>query len=333
MSKSGMKIVQIITAAVMAAALVGVYTMGGDKSFDERSGSLATPDTAAVDTADVVKESAHTEENAENYIEMDTDPETTSGKISDTLGKSSDIKASDSDKETEKDTDKENHSDIDSDSDSDKNFDTDKNSDKDSDTDKSTDEELDDPSGTIFPYRGVWNLIIVNKDNPIPEGYDFTLAQLDNGKKVDSRIYDDLLEMMNAMTAAGIYPVIGEAYRTAEEQEEIMQSYISGYIAQGYSEEGAKAEAEKWVAQPGTSEHQVGLALDINADTNYSSNETVYTWLAENAYKYGFILRYPQGKEDITGIDYEPWHYRYVGKIAAEEIYKSDDCLEEYLKE
>ena len=173
----------------------------------------------------------------------------------------------------------------------------------------------------------------MNKDNPIPESYDFTLTELDNGKKVDSRIYDDLQEMLNDMTAVGIYPVIGEAYRTAEEQEEIMQNYISDYIAQGYSEEDAKAEAKKWVAKPGTSEHQLGLALDINADTNYSSNESVYTWLADNAYKYGFILRYPQGKEDITGIDYEPWHYRYVGKIAAEEIYNSGVCLEEYLTE
>ena len=135
------------------------------------------------------------------------------------------------------------------------------------------------------------------------------------------------------MTSAGVYPVIGEAYRTAEEQEEIMQNYISEYLELGYSEEGAKAEAEKWVAKPGTSEHQLGLALDINADTDYSSNETVYGWLAQNAYKYGFILRYPEGKENITGIDYEPWHYRYVGTIAAEEIYKSGECLEEYLTE
>lgn len=323
MSKSGRtKSLQIITAAAAAAALVGAYAMGGDKSFDEITGSLSTPDTAAVDTVDNADSHLNTINN--NY-EIVTEPESDFDKSSDTF---SNVGDPDSKKSSDKDTDLNS----DSSSDSDTN-DTDKKTDSDSDSGHNTDEELEDPSGTIFPYRGVWNLIVVNKDNPIPENYDFTLAALDNGKKVDSRIYDDLQEMLNAMTAAGIYPVIGEAYRTAEEQEEIMQNYIGDYIAQGYSEEGAKAEAEKWVAKPGTSEHQVGLALDINADTNYSSNETVYNWLANNAYKYGFILRYPEGKEDITGIDYEPWHYRYVGRIAAEEIYKSGDCLEEYLTE
>ena len=75
----------------------------------------------------------------------------------------------------------------------------------------------------------------------------------------------------------------------------------------------------------------LGIALDINADTSVSTNEEVYAWLAENAYKYGFILRYPPGKEDITGIDYEPWHYRYVGIDAALEIYTQQLTLEEYL--
>ncbi len=88
--------------------------------------------------------------------------------------------------------------------------------------------------------------------------------------------------------------------------------------------------AEKWLAIPGTSEHQLGIAVDINADKEKSSNEEVYEWLAENAYKYGFILRYPQSKEDITGTAYEPWHYRYVGEEAAEEIFNRQICLEEY---
>ena len=81
----------------------------------------------------------------------------------------------------------------------------------------------------------------------------------------------------------------------------------------------------------GRSEHQLGLAVDINGDELHSSNDEVYSWLAENAYKYGFILRYPEGKSDITGIEYEPWHYRYVGKEAAAEIFSRSICLEEYL--
>ena len=89
--------------------------------------------------------------------------------------------------------------------------------------------------------------------------------------------------------------------------------------------------AGQWVAIPGTCEHELGLAVDINADKEQSSNEEVYNWLAENAWRYGFILRYPKGKEDITGIDYEPWHYRYVGKEVAKQFYEEGITLEEYV--
>ena len=90
--------------------------------------------------------------------------------------------------------------------------------------------------------------------------------------------------------------------------------------------------AGKNVAVPGTSEHQLGIAVDINADEEKSKPDEVYNWLAENAHKYGFINRYPSDKTEITGIIYEPWHYRYVGRDAAEEIYKSGLCLEEYIE-
>lgn len=90
--------------------------------------------------------------------------------------------------------------------------------------------------------------------------------------------------------------------------------------------------AEKYVAIPGTSEHQLGLSVDINADQTKCSSEKVYSWLANNAYKYGFIKRYPSSKSYITGINNEPWHYRYVGKEAAATIKNQNLCLEEYLK-
>ena len=86
------------------------------------------------------------------------------------------------------------------------------------------------------------------------------------------------------------------------------------------------------MALPGTSEHQLGIAVDINADKSKCSNNEVYAWLAENAHEYGFILRYPQGKLEMTGISYEPWHYRYVGVDAACEIYERRICLEEYFE-
>ncbi|MDE6748348.1 MAG: M15 family metallopeptidase [Lachnospiraceae bacterium] len=177
-----------------------------------------------------------------------------------------------------------------------------------------------------------WNLILVNTWNEIPEDYDVTLTELSNGQEVDSRIYPYLQDLFDAMREDGIYPIVREGYRTADEQQRILDDKVMAFIREGYSKSRAKRLAEKWVAIPGTSEHQLGIAVDINADKEKSSNEEVYEWLAENAYKYGFILRYPQGKEDITGTAYEPWHYRYVGEEAAEEIFNRQICLEEYFE-
>ncbi len=177
-----------------------------------------------------------------------------------------------------------------------------------------------------------WNLIVVNRWNELPEDYSVELTELSNGQKVDSRIYPYLQEMFDAARAEGIYPVVREGYRTAEEQQEILDDKIQTYINQGYSQSRAERTAKEWVALPGTSEHQLGIAVDINADKSKCSNEEVYAWLAENAYKYGFILRYPPGKQEITGTSYEPWHYRYVGVEVAQEIYERGICLEEYFK-
>ena len=113
----------------------------------------------------------------------------------------------------------------------------------------------------------------------------------------------------------------------------MLEDRIASYQSEGYSKSRARELALETVAEPGTSEHELGLAVDINADDDRSTGDEVYAWLAENAYKYGFIQRYPEDKTEITGIDHEPWHYRYVGKSAAGEIYHSGECLEEYLGE
>ncbi len=184
-----------------------------------------------------------------------------------------------------------------------------------------------------IPVSEEWNLIVVNRWNELPEDYSVELTELSNGQKVDSRIYPYLQEMFDAARAEGIYPIVREGYRTAEEQQEILDDKIQSYINQGYSQVKAERTAKEWVALPGTSEHQLGIAVDINADKSKCSNEDVYGWLAENAYKYGFVLRYPPGKQKITGTSYEPWHYRYVGEEAAKEIYERGICLEEYFKQ
>ncbi len=180
-------------------------------------------------------------------------------------------------------------------------------------------------------YKGEWNLILVNSENALPKNYDIELTLLSNGVSVDSRIYPDLQKMFDDARSEGIYPIVGEGYRTHNEQKAMMREKTAAFIADGYSMKEAEELAADLVAEPGKSEHELGIALDINADTSASTNEEVYAWLAENAYKYGFILRYPLGKEDITGIDYEPWHYRYVGADAALEIFTKQLTLEEYL--
>ncbi len=177
-----------------------------------------------------------------------------------------------------------------------------------------------------------WELTLVNSTHPLPESFDIELTQLKGDVSVDSRIYPDLQAMFDDMRAQGVYPFVREGFRTRAYQQEIMDQRRNEYIAQGYSEETADSMARDYVAEPGTSEHELGLAVDINAATG-SESWQVYDWLAANAYKYGFILRYPEDKTDITGINYEPWHYRYVGKKAAAEIYESGLTLEEYLGE
>lgn len=183
----------------------------------------------------------------------------------------------------------------------------------------------------IISQSEEWNLIVVNAWNKIPEDYELELTELSDGHKVDSRIYPYLQEMFDAARSEGVYPIVREAFRTQEEQQKILDDKILAYMCEGYPRNRATRLARQWVSLPGTSEHQLGIAVDINGDKEHSTNEEVYAWLAENAYKYGFILRYPLGKEDVTGASYEPWHYRYVGIEAAKEIYEQGVCLEEYV--
>ena len=177
-----------------------------------------------------------------------------------------------------------------------------------------------------------WNLILVNQDYYIPEDYKVELESFDNGVAVDYRIYEALQEMFNDAKDDDVYMFVAEGYRTQKEQQELMDEKVEEYQEKFLVEFLAKWQAKRWVAIPGTSEHQLGLAVDINADISKSSSQEVYSWLAENAHEYGFIQRYPADKTEITGISYEPWHYRYVGEDVANEIYEEGICLEEYIQ-
>ena len=167
--------------------------------------------------------------------------------------------------------------------------------------------------------------------HPLPEGYTVELTELSNGQSVATLIYPALQQMFDDARAAGVYPIVASGYRTPEKQQSLMDEKIQSLTEEGYSQEEAAAEALRWVNQVGYSEHQSGLAVDINADGIHSAGYEVYDWLAQNAWRYGFILRYPEDKTEVTGTGYEPWHYRYVGVENAQAITESGLCLEEYL--
>lgn len=180
-----------------------------------------------------------------------------------------------------------------------------------------------------------WSIILVNKQHPIPDNYEFPLGNINGSMRCDERIIAPLLEMMRAAKADGVDLIICSPYRDMDRQTMLFNSKVDKYMSAGMSYMDAYNLASQAVTVPGSSEHQIGLAIDIICD-GYSSLDEGFAdtragkWLAENSYKYGFILRYPAGKEDITSIEYEPWHFRYVGVDAATVMKQNNICLEEF---
>lgn len=180
-------------------------------------------------------------------------------------------------------------------------------------------------------------LRLVNCNNPLEEGYEPKLEEIENGYEVDSRIINDLSKMLKAGRNEGMDFWICSAYRSVDKQKKLFDENVRKYLNQGMGRTQAEEEARKEVQKPGESEHSTGLAVDIVARSYQILDEKQEQtdeaeWLHNNSYKYGFILRYPDDKSDITGIIYEPWHYRYVGKEVAKEIYDEGITLEEYLE-
>lgn len=182
-----------------------------------------------------------------------------------------------------------------------------------------------------------WNLLLVNNRHPIPEDYEFTLGTIKGSLQCDERIIPEFMSMLQAAKKDGITLEVCSPYRTLERQELLFDRKIERYMKRGMSYMDAYKLSARVVNVPGTSEHQIGLALDIYTDSYKSLDEgfgetAAGIWLRENCGEYGFILRYPKGKEYITGIEYEPWHFRYVGRAAAQEIMSQGLTLEEYVE-
>ncbi|MCH4192554.1 MAG: M15 family metallopeptidase [Butyrivibrio sp.] len=180
-----------------------------------------------------------------------------------------------------------------------------------------------------------WELILVNKQHPIPDDYEFPMSNIKGNMYCDKRILSNLLDMFRQAQNDGINLVICSPYRSEVRQEKLFTRKINSYLDDGMTYMNAYMMAAQAVTIPGSSEHQIGLAIDIIAD-DYSYLDAGFgdtdagKWLAKNSCRYGFILRYPKGKETITGIEYEPWHFRYVGKDAAKVITEKKICLEEF---
>lgn len=173
-------------------------------------------------------------------------------------------------------------------------------------------------------------LTLVNKNNKLPAVYvPSDLVEIPNnmaynGKKVREEVLKNFENLFNDAQKLGYKIIVVSAYRDYDYQKKLFD---------GYTQDKGLKYALKCSAKPGHSEHQTGLAIDVmgsNNDYNLFAESNEFEWMKNNAYKYGFIMRYPEEKQKITGFKYEPWHYRYVGKDVAEYIYENKLTLEEY---
>lgn len=181
--------------------------------------------------------------------------------------------------------------------------------------------------------------VLVNRKRNLPENYVpedlVTLGEvptvLSNPEvnQLRSAAYEALKEMFTAASETGNELHARSGYRSYYTQSSLYSSYVNSY---------GKAAADKYSAKPGQSEHQTGLSIDITCEAVNYKLDTAFAeteegkWVAENAHNYGFIIRYPKGKEKITGYEYEPWHIRYLGEDLAEKLYESGLTMEEYFQ-
>lgn len=185
-----------------------------------------------------------------------------------------------------------------------------------------------------------WKLVLVNATHAIDHENE-QLEVMPNGFELDERITKEYLEMEKAAAADGINLKVVSSYRSIAQQEEVFATNLNQHIAEGDTPEVAESKTRAYITEPGTSEHHTGLAIDVVEqswfDQGLGLEESFYDteagkWLEKNVPNYGFVIRYPKGKEEITNINYEPWHLRYVGKESAKYMTKNKLVLEEYLK-
>ncbi len=178
-----------------------------------------------------------------------------------------------------------------------------------------------------------WATTLISKKYPLGKTYSPTLAPVIEGSSVtaDTRVADAYKLMYADALKEGLVLTPYSAYCSYSRQQSNYENKVQAFILQGMTEDEAKQNAEKRIEPAGCSENGAGLSVDIvSASAGFASTDE-YKWLVENAHKYGFVLRYPEDKTDITGMIYQPWHWRYVGIEVANEMKSNNLCLEEYL--
>ena len=193
-------------------------------------------------------------------------------------------------------------------------------------------------AGTGLGYKSSdWRLRIPNIDSPIEDDEIPELSTIESGGSgkfyLDSRAADDFDAMMAAAKKDGMNLYVSSSYRTPAYQKNLFEKRVKAAMANGESRAEAENTVAKETARPGTSDHMLGLAVDFNGVKNAFKDTKEYDWLIEHCAEYGFILRYPEDKVDITKVSYEPWHYRYVGNEHAAVIMEKKICLEEYVQD
>lgn len=200
--------------------------------------------------------------------------------------------------------------------------------------------ETTPPPAHVYNEQEDWALYVIGNDDPLPDDFTVKTKVVAGERELDERCADYAIKMLEDAKAEGIDLFVTSSYRSVQKQAENLESYKNTLIAQGMSPEEAEIQAKKEIALPWCSEHNAGLAMDIvssdywsnHADLDESFEELPhFDWLIENSWKYGFVLSYPKGKEDITGFIYEPWHYRFVGLKHAEKFHQVYEETGEFL--
>jgi D-alanyl-D-alanine carboxypeptidase len=177
-----------------------------------------------------------------------------------------------------------------------------------------------------------WYLTLVNSGYRIPDSYSPDLVYVcGSGERLDRKVAEHYEKMYDAALKDGVTLTPCSGYRSYETQERNYNRKIEFYEGQGYSYDEAKIKAATIIMPPGSSEHNLGYAMDIVCVDTWFEGTDEFKWLQENAADYGFIMRYPEDKQDITKVIYEPWHWRYVGVETAKELKASGQVLEEYM--